>query len=116
MENKRKKIQPKKLEEDVESIEIDLSDIPIERSENYQNIYTNFANIGWTAWDVRISFGLIDDTGSGELRNVQQASILMSPQFAHTFLTLLGNSLKQWREKHVRPQPRQLKEEENNDK
>lgn len=66
------------------------------RSEKYQLVYSNFAQCGYTPWDIRLNFGLVGANELGEPTMTEQVSVVFTPGLAKAFVRLLNGNIKNY--------------------
>ena len=76
----------------------DLLHLDSEEAENFNEIYSNYAEVGGSAFDIELSFYEIQRDNSGKLYKTHKSRVLMSPQSAIIFLSLLKETVADWKE------------------
>ena len=66
------------------------------RKENHPVIYTNWAEVGATPWDMRIIFGQLSDATSGKAVVNDLVTVVMAPPLAKALLSVLNANIKGW--------------------
>jgi hypothetical protein len=74
-------------------------ELPAVKSEKFQRVYSNAANIEVTAWDFNIIFGELKKT-EGKMTIEQSVMVTMSPQHAKALADILSNNVREY-EKNV---------------
>jgi len=87
---------------------------PIARADDFRHVYSNSVRLGLTPWDIRFTFGTVEEVQPGEARNVEKITIIMSPQHAMAMLELLKANIEKWvkQQEMSTPQPPESDEEE----
>ena len=60
------------------------------RSDRYVDFYANFAECGFTAWDIRVAFSLVGVDLNGNSMLTDQASVVVTPAMAKALADILG--------------------------
>jgi hypothetical protein len=71
-------------------------DPPIVRASDYRTIYANATRIGLSAYDVRLTFGIIVEAEPGKAVNQDQITVIMSPQHAKAVIKIMQDNLPIW--------------------
>lgn len=64
------------------------------RSKDYISVYANFAQCGFTAWDIRINFGLVGTSETGEPTMTEEVAVMVSPAMAKALVSVLNGNVK----------------------
>ena len=75
----------------------DIVIIPLEHELPW--LYSNATNVGWSIWDIRLTFAFAEAATEESLKLRQVAKIVMSPQHAKSLAGLLNSRLKIYEEK-----------------
>ena len=70
-----------------------------QKSENFVSLYANTAKVENTFFDFKIIFGQILNASEQTLVVEHLASVIMSPQHAKTFHSILTDQMKRYEEK-----------------
>jgi hypothetical protein len=66
------------------------------RRENHPVVYTNFAEVGSTPWDIRVIFSQLGDSVGGKAAVTDLVSVVMTPALAKALVSVLNANLKGW--------------------
>lgn len=70
--------------------------IEIVKSAEFLKVYANSAQIEAGPWDFRITFGEATRGGEDKVIVEQSVAVIMSPQHAKAFLSVLANNVRQY--------------------
>jgi len=66
----------------------------ISRSKDYSVVYSNFVQCGFTAWDIRVNFGLVGLSETGQPTMTEQVAVVLTPQMAKALVGVLNGHVK----------------------
>jgi Protein of unknown function (DUF3467) len=82
------------------------------RSTGFVNVYSNFAECGFTAWDIRLLFSLVGVDLDGNPTLTDQAAVILTPQMAKALVGVLNGHVKAYERQNGEIQmPRSITEE-----
>jgi hypothetical protein len=66
----------------------------VQRSKDFAVLYANFINCGFTAWDIRLNFGLVGVNETGAPNMTELVAVVMTPQLAKALVAVLNGHVK----------------------
>lgn len=79
------------LAEDPHSVPVELQRV---RGRDYTTIYSNFAQVGQTPWDIRFLFSQLGETGVNEGGVTDLVTVIMTPALAKALINVLSANIK----------------------
>lgn len=68
----------------------------ITRSDQYRAIYVDSSKLGYSPWDIRLTFGLLIEELPNKIVNQEQVTIILSPGHGKTLLRILQEQIPMW--------------------
>lgn len=72
------------------------NELPQRQAAEYVSAYSNYVQIGTSAWDFRFLFFDIEESETGDIIREKKACVVMSPQFAKAFSQVLNSTIERW--------------------
>jgi hypothetical protein len=89
------KTETEEVLDQVENEELEKSVIAsVQRSKDFAVLYSNFVNCGFTAWDVRLNFGLVGVDENGAPNMTELIAVVLTPQLAKALVAALNGHVK----------------------
>ncbi len=96
---------PTKIKEDSAAVkEVHVTDMDVTRSPGYRLVYSNFAQGGLSAMDVRITFSVIHETEPKKIGLEEQFTLIMALPFAEAVAQLIMRNLEKWQAHYNAPE------------
>lgn len=64
------------------------------RSKDFATLYSNYVQCGFTAWDIRVNFGLVGTSETGVANITEQTSVVLAPAMAKALANVLANHVR----------------------
>ncbi|MDX6575125.1 MAG: hypothetical protein QOE96_1078 [Blastocatellia bacterium] len=68
------------------------------RAEGFRIIYADTSKLGYSPWDIRLTFGLLLEDQPERTVNQEQVAIILSPGHAKTLQRILNEQIPVWEE------------------
>lgn len=80
--------------------EVDQQSAPHYRDKNYATVYSNFAQIGITPWDMRITFSQLGEHDIGVTGVSDLTTVIMTPLMAKVLANVLRQNVSLYEKQH----------------
>lgn len=80
--------------------EVEDKDAKRIRDKNYVNVYSNFAQIGLTPWDVRVTFSQVGEHEVDKTGVMDLATVIMTPLMAKVLAHVLRENVLSYEKQH----------------
>lgn len=78
-----------------EDLEVEQSKVQVGvRHKDYIEHYSNFVQCGFTPWDIRVNFGVIGLSETGQTMMTELTAVVVSPQMAKALVGVLNGHVK----------------------
>jgi hypothetical protein len=77
-----------------------INNLPHLRDQGHITIYSNFAQVTNTPWDIRIDFSRFGELEPGQLGIKDLVAVIMTPALAKALLNVLSDTLKRYEEEN----------------
>lgn len=75
---------------------LDIAKLPLRQAEGYVSTYSNHVEVRATPWDIRVCFFEFVENEAGKSVREKKACVVMSPQHAMRFSSILQKSVDDW--------------------
>lgn len=83
-----------------ETEEVDQETAPHYRDKNYAAVYSNFAQVGLTPWDIRITFSQLGEHEIGVTGVSDLTTVIMTPLMAKVLVQVLRQNVLLYEKNH----------------
>jgi hypothetical protein len=66
------------------------------RSESFRFMYADTSRLGYSPWDIRLTFGLLVEETPGEIVNREEVCVILSPSHCKTLQRILNEQMPVW--------------------